>query len=248
MEVIKINNLSKKYKDVVAVDKLNLSINEGEIFALLGINGAGKTTTIKMLSGLTKATSGEAYIYDYSINKDIDKIKELIDISMQETAIARKLTVEENIEFYAKLSEQTKEEIKETKEYIFDSFKLDKVKDKKASKLSGGWQRKLSIALALVTKPKILFLDEPTLGLDVIARRELWNTISKLKQKMTIILTTHYMEEAEVLSDRIGIMKDGKLLFVGTKDELFLKTNKSNVEDSFVKIVSGGDLDEKISF
>ena len=248
MEVIKINNLSKKYKDVVAVDKLNLSINEGEIFALLGINGAGKTTTIKMLSGLTKATSGEAYIYDYSINKDIDKIKELIDISMQETAIARKLTVEENIEFYAKLSEQTKEEIKETKEYIFDSFKLDKVKNKKASKLSGGWQRKLSIALALVTKPKILFLDEPTLGLDVIARRELWNTISKLKQKMTIILTTHYMEEAEVLSDRIGIMKDGKLLFVGTKDELFLKTNKSNVEDSFVKIVSGGDLDEKISF
>jgi len=248
MEVIKINNLSKKYKDVVAVDKLNLSINEGEIFALLGINGAGKTTTIKMLSGLTKATSGEAYIYDYSINKDIDKIKELIDISMQETAIARKLTVEENIEFYAKLSEQTKEKIKETKEYIFDSFKLDKVKDKKASKLSGGWQRKLSIALALVTKPKILFLDEPTLGLDVIARRELWNTISKLKQKMTIILTTHYMEEAEVLSDRIGIMKDGKLLFVGTKDELFLKTNKSNVEDSFVKIVSGGDLDEKISF
>ena len=248
MEVIKINNLSKKYKDVVAVDKLNLSINEGEIFALLGINGAGKTTTIKMLSGLTKATSGEAYIYDYSINKDIDKIKELIDISMQETAIARKLTVEENIEFYAKLSEQTKEEIKETKEYIFDSFKLDKVKDKKASNLSGGWQRKLSIALALVTKPKILFLDEPTLGLDVIARRELWNTISKLKQKMTIILTTHYMEEAEVLSDRIGIMKDGKLLFVGTKYELFLKTNKSNVEDSFVKIVSGGDLDEKISF
>ncbi len=248
MEVIKINNLSKKYKDVVAVDKLNLSINEGEIFALLGINGAGKTTTIKMLSGLTKATSGKAYIYDYSINKDIDKIKELIDISMQETAIARKLTVEENIEFYAKLSEQTKEEIKETKEYIFDSFKLDKVKDKKASKLSGGWQRKLSIALALVTKPKILFLDEPTLGLDVIARRELWNTISKLKQKMTIILTTHYMEEAEVLSDRIGIMKDGKLLFVGTKDELFLKTNKSNVEDSFVKIVSGGDLDETISF
>ncbi len=248
MNAISTKELTKKYKDKLAVNKLNLEIKKGELFALLGVNGAGKTTTIKMLSGLTKATSGEAYIYDYSINKDIDKIKELIDISMQETAIARKLTVEENIEFYAKLSEQTKEEIKETKEYIFDSFKLDKVKDKKASKLSGGWQRKLSIALALVTKPKILFLDEPTLGLDVIARRELWNTISKLKQKMTIILTTHYMEEAEVLSDRIGIMKDGKLLFVGTKDELFLKTNKSNVEDSFVKIVSGGDLDETISF
>ncbi len=242
MEVIKINNLTKEYKDVVAVDNLCLTINEGEIFSLLGVNGAGKTTTIKMLSGLTKATSGDAYIYNYSINKDIDKIKELIDISMQETAIARKLTVEENIEFYAKLSEQTKEEIIETKKYIYDSFKLDKVKNKIASKLSGGWQRKLSIALALVTKPKILFLDEPTLGLDVIARRELWHTINELKQKMTIILTTHYMEEAEALSDRIGIMKDGKLLFVGTKEELFLKTNKSNVEDSFIEIVSGGDL------
>ncbi len=242
MEVIKINNLTKEYKDVVAVDDLCLNINEGEIFSLLGVNGAGKTTTIKMLSGLTKATSGDAYIYNYSINKDIDKIKELIDISMQETAIARKLTVEENIEFYAKLSEQTKEEIIETKKYIYDSFKLDKVKNKIASKLSGGWQRKLSIALALVTKPKILFLDEPTLGLDVLARRELWHTINELKQKMTIILTTHYMEEAEALSDRIGIMKDGKLLFVGTKEELFLKTNKSNVEDSFIEIVSGGDL------
>ena len=242
MEVIKINNLTKEYKDVVAVDNLCLTINEGEIFSLLGVNGAGKTTTIKMLSGLTKATAGDAYIYNYSINKDIDKIKELIDISMQETAIARKLTVEENIEFYAKLSEQTKEEIIETKKYIYDSFKLDKVKNKIASKLSGGWQRKLSIALALVTKPKILFLDEPTLGLDVLARRELWHAINELKQKMTIILTTHYMEEAEALSDRIGIMKDGKLLFVGTKEELFLKTNKSNVEDSFIEIVSGGDL------
>ena len=246
MEVIRINNLTKEYKDVIAVDKLNLTINEGEIFSLLGVNGAGKTTTIKMLSGLTKATSGEAYIYDYSINKDIDKIKELIDISMQETAIARKLTVEENIEFYAKLSEQTKEEIEETKKYIYDSFKLDKVRNKIASKLSGGWQRKVSIALALVTKPKILFLDEPTLGLDVIARRELWHTIKELKQKMTIILTTHYMEEAEALSDRIGIMKDGKLLFVGTKDELFSKTKKSNIEDSFIEIVAGGDLNEKI--
>ena len=248
MLAIRINNLRKEYKDVVAVDNLNLEIQEGEIFSLLGVNGAGKTTTIKMLSGLTKATSGDAYIYNYSINKDIEKIKELIDISMQETAIARKLTVEENIEFYAKLSEQTKEEIEKTKKYLYDSFSLDKVKNKKTSKLSGGWQRKLSIALALVTRPKILFLDEPTLGLDVIARRELWNTINELKQKMTIILTTHYMEEAEALSDRIGIMKDGKLLFVGTKDELYSKTNKSKIEDAFIEIVSGGDLNAKINF
>ena len=244
MEAIKTINLRKEYKDIVAVDNLNLNIEEGELFSLLGVNGAGKTTTIKMLSTLASPTSGDAYIFDYSILKDQDKIKELIDVSMQETAIARKLTVDENIEFYAKLSGQTREEIEETKKYVYTAFELDKVKVKQASKLSGGWQRKLSIALALVTKPKILFLDEPTLGLDVIARRELWKTIRELKKNMTIILTTHYMEEAEALSDRIGIMKDGKLLFVGTKEELFTKTNKTNVEDSFISIVSGGDLDE----
>lgn len=242
MVAIKINNLRKEYKDLVAVDDLNLEIYEGELFSLLGVNGAGKTTTIKMLATLTKPTSGDALIYEHSINKNDEKIKELIDISMQETAVARKLTVEENIEFYAKLSGQSAEEIEETKKYVYESFGLEKVAKKQASKLSGGWQRKLSIALALVTKPKILFLDEPTLGLDVIARRELWKTISELKSKMTIILTTHYMEEAEALSDRIGIMKDGKLLFVGTKEELFKKTNKSSVEDAFIEIVSGGKL------
>ena len=239
---IKINNLTKVYKDITAVDNLNLEIYEGELFALLGVNGAGKTTTIKMLATLTKPTSGDALIFDSSILKDEDKIKEVIDISMQETAIARKLTVEENIDFYAKLSGQSNEELKEIKEKIIDSFELSKVLKKQASKLSGGWQRKLSIALALVSKPKILFLDEPTLGLDVIARRELWKTINELKGKMTIILTTHYMEEAEALSDRIGIMKDGKLLFVGKKEELFEKTGKNNVEDAFIEIVSGGEL------
>ena len=244
MFAIRITNLRKEYKDIVAVKDLNLEINEGELFSLLGVNGAGKTTTIKMLSTLAKPTSGDAFIYDYSILKDQEKIKELVDISMQETAVARKLTVDENIEFYAELSGQSKEEIEETKKYIYDSFNLDSVKNKQASKLSGGWQRKLSIALALVTKPKILFLDEPTLGLDVIARRELWKTIKELKKNMTIILTTHYMEEAEALSDRIGIMKDGVLLFVGTKEELYTKTNKENIEDAFISIVSGGDLDE----
>ena len=242
MTAIQINNLRKEYKDVVAVSNLNLTIEEGELFSLLGVNGAGKTTTIKMLATLVKPTSGDALIFNHSINKDDDKIKELIDISMQETAIARKLTVEENIEFYASLSGQTKMQVEESKKAIYSAFELDKVKNKKACKLSGGWQRKLSIALALVSNPKVLFLDEPTLGLDVIARRELWNTINSLKGKMTIILTTHYMEEAEALSDRIGIMKDGNLMFVGTKDELFSKTNKTNVEDAFIEIVSGGVL------
>ena len=240
MKAIRTNNLTKKYKDITAVNNLNLEIEEGELFSLLGVNGAGKTTTIKMLATLLKPTSGEAYIFDNEISKDSGKIKELVDISMQETAIARKLTVEENIEFYAKLSGQTREEVEETKKYVYSHFGLDEVKKKQAAKLSGGWQRKLSIALALVTKPKVLFLDEPSLGLDVIARRELWNTITELKKSMTIILTTHYMEEAEYLSDRLGIMKDGVLLFVGNKEELFEKTGKTNVEDAFVEIVSGG--------
>ncbi|MCR5694444.1 MAG: ABC transporter ATP-binding protein [Clostridia bacterium] len=216
---------------------------EGELFSLLGVNGAGKTTTIKMLSTLTTPTSGDALIYGFSVRKEPEKVKEIIDISMQETAVARKLTVEENIEFYSKLSGQTPEETEKVKEYIYNAFNLDSVAKKQASKLSGGWQRKLSIALALVTKPKILFLDEPTLGLDVIARRELWKTIRELKENMTIILTTHYMEEAEALSDRIGVMKDGELLFVGKKDEMFAKTGKANVEDAFIEIVSGGELD-----
>ena len=196
MTAIKITNLRKEYKDVVAVDDLNLEINEGELFSLLGVNGAGKTTTIKMLATLTKPTSGDATIYNYSILNNEDKIKELVDISMQETAIARKLTVDENIEFYAKLSGQNNEEVENAKKTIYDAFGLDKVAKKQASKLSGGWQRKLSIALALVSNPKVLFLDEPTLGLDVIARRELWKIINTLKGKVTIILTTHYMEEA----------------------------------------------------
>lgn len=244
MSVIKTVNLTKAYKDVIAVDNLNLEIIEGELFSLLGVNGAGKTTTIKMLTGLVEATNGDALIYGKSINKDMSSIKPFIDVSMQETAIARKLTVEENIDFYGSINGLSKEEIAKVKEYLYESFDLGKVAKKQASKLSGGWQRKLSIALALVSNPKVLFLDEPTLGLDVLARRELWKIINSLKGKMTIILTTHYMEEAEILSDRIGIMRDGKLLFIGNKNELFAKTNKVNVEEAFIEIVTGGDYNE----
>lgn len=242
MTAISIKGLRKEYKDVVAVDNLNLEIEEGELFSLLGVNGAGKTTTIKILATLTKATGGDALVFGNSILTDGDKIKGIVDISMQETAVARKLTVKENIEFYARLSGQNKDETEKSKKYVYEAFGLDEVKNKQAAKLSGGWQRKLSVALALVSHPKVLFLDEPTLGLDVIARRELWKTITALKGKMTIILTTHYMEEAEALSDRIGIMKKGKLLFVGTKDELYKTTCKTNVEDAFVELVTGGDI------
>ena len=240
LTAIKINNLTKKYHDTVAVDNLNLTIGEGQLFALLGVNGAGKKTTVKMLSTLLKPTSGEAYIYNYSISKNQEEIRKIMDISMQETAIARHLTVEENIDFYSKLSMQSKAETEKIKKEIYSLFSLDKVAKKRSMELSGGWQRKLSIALALVKRPKILFLDEPTLGLDVLARRELWNTINLLRKNMTIILTTHYMEEAEALADKIGIMNKGKLVFVGTKEELYNVSGKTNVEDAFVEIVSGG--------
>lgn len=238
---IDICNLRKEYKGLVAVNDLNLTIEDGELFALLGVNGAGKTTTIKMLCGLSTPTAGDADIGGYSLVRDTDKIKELLDVSMQETAIARKLTVAENIRFYASLSGQNAQEVQTTLQEAYAAFGLDEVKDKKACTLSGGWQRKLSIALALSSHPKLLFLDEPTLGLDVLARRDLWRTIEALKGRMTIILTTHYMEEAEALADRIGIMQKGRLLFVGTPDELYQATGCSHVEDAFVQIVQEGE-------
>ena len=239
MNAIETVELTKKYKDVTAVNGLTLSIKDGELFSLLGVNGAGKTTAIKMLTALLKPTSGNAFIYGNSVVTDKNKVKELVDISMQETAIARKLTVKENICFYADLNGLKKEEKENIVRELFDAFDFSGVKDKQAGKLSGGWQRKLSIALALISRPKVLFLDEPTLGLDVIARRELWKVIGSLKGKMTIVLTTHYMEEAEALSDRIGVMKGGKLLFVGSKGEMFAKTGKNDVENAFIDIIEG---------
>ena len=238
MTAIKTEKLRKEYKDVVAVDGLDLSVEEGELFSLLGVNGAGKTTTIKMLTTLTEPTSGEAYISGNSVKEDKHKVKELIDVSMQQTAVARNLTVDENLEFYCEMRGKDKKETEETKKRMYAIFGLDKVAKKRAKQLSGGWQRKLSIALALASEPRVLFLDEPTLGLDVIARRELWRAIEQLKSKMTIVLTTHYMEEAEALSDRIGIMKEGRLLFVGDKESLYEKTGTSSVEDAFIKIVT----------
>ena len=240
MEAIEIRSLRKEYKDLVAVDDLSLAIREGEIFALLGVNGAGKTTTIKMLSTLTPPTAGDALVFGKSILTDPVGVKGLIDVSMQETSVARKLTVEENIEFYAELSGLNKTQVQEAKRHCYDAFGLAEVSGKRAQTLSGGWQRKLSIALALVSDPKVLFLDEPTLGLDVLARRELWRVIEGMKGKRTIILTTHYMEEAEALADRIGVMAKGKLLFVGTKEEMYRTSGKTSVEDAFIEIVMGG--------
>ena len=242
MEAIKTTDLRKEYKDVVAVDNLNLSVEEGELYALLGVNGSGKTTTVRMLCTLTRPTSGDASICGHSVLHDAAAVRAVVDVSMQETAVARKLTVEENIEFYARLSGQTAAEIAASKQYVYDAFGLGEVAHRRAAKLSGGWQRKLSIALALVSHPRVLLLDEPTLGLDVLARRELWQAIHALKGKMTIVLTTHYMEEAEALADRIGVLRSGRLLFVGTPQQMYDATGMHNVEDAFVALVTGGEI------
>lgn len=240
MEAIKIMGLTKKYKEITAVDNLDLQIQKGELFALLGVNGAGKTTTVKILCCLTAPTKGDAYVEGFSIRKDPLKVKERIGVSPQETAITPNLTAKENLElicgFWGYDKEKTQEKIQE----LATSFGLETLLHRKAGKLSGGWQRRLSIAMALVGEPTVLFLDEPTLGLDVLARHELWDVIRALKGSVTIILTTHYMEEAEALCDRIGIMKDGKLLITGTAQALKDATGTQKFEDAFIAIVKEG--------
>lgn len=242
MHAIKTINLTKKYKDITAVDNLNLEIEAGELFALLGVNGAGKTTTIKMLSCLTKSTSGDAYIGQNSILHDETKVKRIIGVSPQETAVAPNLSVKENLELMCGIHGFSKEKSREKITELSNKFGLTEILSKRAGKLSGGWQRRLSIAMALIGEPAVLFLDEPTLGLDVIARSELWDIIRALKGTVTIILTTHYMEEAEALSDRIGIMKNGRLLALGTAHELMMLTNEDKLENAFISIVKEGKI------
>ena len=239
MNAIIIEGLTKRYKDVLAVDNLSLSIEEGELFSLLGVNGAGKTTTIKMLSCLTEPTSGNAFLFDKSILQNSSALKSVIAVSPQETAVAPALSVRENLELICGIHGFSKSKQNSKIEELTKLLGLQSVINRKAGKLSGGYARRLSIAMALISEPKILFLDEPTLGLDVIARSELWDIIRSLKSKVTIILTTHYMEEAEALSDRIAIMKDGKLLICDTPDAIKITTNEDSIEKAFIKIVRG---------
>jgi len=237
MHAIKTTDLVKQYKNLTAVDSLNLEVEQGELFSLLGVNGAGKTTAIKMLSCLTKPTGGDAAVGGHSITKEPERVKELIGVSPQETAVAPNLSVQENLELICGIHGFSKAKTAEKIRELSGRFHLEDVLLRKAGKLSGGWQRRVSIAMALISQPRILFLDEPTLGLDVLARHELWETIRSMKGKITIILTTHYMEEAEALSDRIGIMKNGRLLAVGTADELKEKAGTEDFEAAFVSIV-----------
>jgi ABC-2 type transport system ATP-binding protein len=236
MNIVSISNVSKNYKKINALKNLDLDIKQGELFGLLGVNGAGKTTLIKILCGLCKKNDGKVFIDGLDLDKDIDKIKEIVDISPQETSIALNLTVKENLEFFANVyNKSTKQDIDD----IINIFSLTQVLDQRAKTLSGGFKRRLSIAVALISKPKLLFLDEPTLGLDVIVRSELWDLINSLKGKVTIILTTHYMEEAEALSDRIAIMKNGRLLICDTADNIKTTANTTNFEQAFINLVRG---------
>ncbi len=240
MQAIQTTALVKQYKNLTAVNKLNLEIQQGELFSLLGVNGAGKTTAIKMLSCLTAPTNGDATVGGYSITKEPKRVKHLIGVSPQQTAVAPNLSVKENLELICGIHGFSKEKTKKKLQELSAKFSLDTVLQRKAGKLSGGWQRRVSIAMALIGEPQILFLDEPTLGLDVLARHELWEMIRSLKGKITIILTTHYMEEAEALSDRIGIMKSGSLLAVGTAQELKDQAGTKDFETAFVTIVKEG--------
>ena len=240
MQAIKTTQLVKQYKNLTAVDKLGLEIQQGELFSLLGVNGAGKTTVIKMLSCLTKPTDGDAIVGGYSITKESKQVKRLIGVSPQETAVAPNLSVKENLALICGIHGFSKEKTKAKIRELSEQFSLDSVLPRKAGKLSGGWQRRVSIAMALISEPQILFLDEPTLGLDVLARHDLWEVIRSLKGKITIILTTHYMEEAEALSDRIGIMKNGRLLAVGTVEELNAAVGTNDFETAFVSILKEG--------
>lgn len=239
MEAIKTEGLTKRYRDVVAVDRLSLTVGEGEIFALLGLNGAGKSTTVKMLSCLTAPTEGDAYLLGKSIRTEPGEVKALIGVSPQETAIAPGLSVRENLDLMCGVHGIPRDQRSARIAELSALLGLDGVLSRRAGKLSGGWQRRLSIAMALVSRPRILFLDEPTLGLDVLARSELWDIIRALRGRATVILTTHYMEEAEALSDRIAIMKDGRPIVTDTAEALKKMTGCDRFEDAFVKIVKG---------
>ena len=239
MNAIQTHALTRRFQEKIAVDALELTIPEGELFALLGVNGAGKTTTIKLLSGLLAPTSGEAEIFGVSIRSQ--KVKHLLAVSPQETAVAPNLTVRENLELMAGIADATRKEAKARAKKMLEEAHLHEISDKRAKTLSGGWQRRLSIAMALISEPRLLFLDEPTLGLDVLARRELWREIEALKGKITIVLTTHYMEEAEQLADRVGIMANGKLRVCGTPAELLALSGKTRFEDAFVALAGGAE-------
>ena len=243
MNAIELCGIRKDYGDKRAVNDLTFSVGEGEFFGLLGVNGAGKTTLIGMLCGFFPPSAGDARILGHSIRTEGKAIKGSYNVSPQQTAVAAKLTVRENLEFIARIYGKSAAEAKEAADRVMQELCMEEVAGQKAGTLSGGWQRRLSIAMALITEPKVLFLDEPTLGLDVLARRELWHVLERLKGRMTIVLTTHYLEEAEALCDRICVLVRGSLCALGTVPELKAQAGKENFEDAFVELATRAEGD-----
>lgn len=240
MSGIEIKNLTKKFGTETAVDNLALSIKQGELFALLGVNGSGKSTTLKIICGLLKKDSGTVEVNGYSVDKDISKIRSIVSVSPQESAVARKLNVIENLVFFARIGGLSKKIALKKADELIKMLGMEKIRNKRADTLSGGMERRLSIAISLISEPKVLLLDEPTLGLDVLARRELWNVIKRLKGNVTVILTTHYLEEAKSVCDRVGIISKGRLSAVGTAEEIVSLSGEKSFEDAFVKLAGEG--------
>jgi len=233
-------NLTRTFNELVAVDGINLNIKRGELFALLGPNGAGKTTTINMLCCLLKPTSGTAQVMGYDILKQPFKIKEIIGVSPQETAISEHLNTQENMNLIGRIHSLNSPELKNRSKQLLETMGLSGRARDQVRKFSGGMKRRLNIMMALIHNPKILFLDEPTLGLDPQARRAIWEYIIQLKEEKTILLTTHYMDEADFLADRIGIMDEGKIVALGTSREL-----KTSMREKNTMIVSARNLTPK---
>jgi ABC-2 type transport system ATP-binding protein len=234
---IVIEHLSKKYEDVTALDDLTLQVKKGELFGLLGPNGAGKTTTINILCGLVKPTTGTATVCGHDALKETAKVKDLIGVCTQETAIYPYLTGKENVEFFGNLYAMDKATLKARCNMLLTKMGLAEDGDRRAGKYSGGMKRRLSLILALISNPQIAFLDEPTVTMDPQSRHAVWDFLQELKKEgKTIILTTHYMEEAEELCDRVGIIDRGKLIALGTPKELIVKNKVNNLEDLFLKL------------
>jgi ABC-2 type transport system ATP-binding protein len=237
VSTIIIKDLVKQFEDMTAVDGLNLEIKQGELFSLLGPNGAGKTTTINILSGILEPSKGTAIIAGFDVTKNLEKVKALIGVCPQSAAVFKFLNARENIELFGNLHNVPKKQLKERTDTFLELLGLTEASGRPAKGYSGGMLRKLNLIMALIGDPKIAFLDEPTVGMDPRARRKTWKFIGSLKdQNKTIILTTHYIEEAEALSDRVGIIDYGKLIELGTPQELMEKHETKNLEEVFLKI------------
>ena len=234
---IVIDNLSKKFEDVTAVDQLSLTVPKGELFGLLGPNGAGKTTTINVLCGLLKPTSGSVFVSGFNVEKEVQKVKQLIGVCPQDTAVFPYLTGRENIEFFGNLHTMSKEDLNRNVTTLLKNMGLTEDADRRVGKYSGGMRRRVNLVMALVHDPAIAFLDEPTAAMDPQSRRAVWEFINGLKaEEKTIILTTHYMEEAEELCDRVGIIDYGNLIALGAPNQLMNQYDAENLEEVFIQL------------